>query len=1589
MKKAKIIGKKTLSVFLAVLMVLTAWVWVAPTEASAIDAGTYYVRVSYYCDDKYDGGSAYTGTSFTGEGAGYAITYAANNGQGTSDEKVINLTDECKSNFTTKSKVTVCEGFPTAVHYYNRGGTIFSRTYGITKVEVASTSTGTWHTLWEGNIEADAASTAWKARIDKNGATKVNTGTGGWETWTAGTTTWESPKANEVVWDATPSNFTIPNSTYGRTHCVDQYGVTLGVNPTDSFTSTPTTGLSGSTSNGTTYSQYTITASNSARMLTLGTNSRSVKMTASYTFGGATVSDSKSFTITDPKYTITFNKNASNASNMAPATYSVYYGESLASQAVIDNASTYPTAGNRTGHTFIGMYDAAEGGNLMNINEAVTATKTYYAHWEKLKYAAVFLDRSGNDVVLVQNNIEHESAATKADEAASKLNRIEFDDVNHYVLNESNVWTPSTDSVTGNTFFYPNYVASAHTLDAGTAIEATCQHGAGIEYKCTGCNYSYIEETSTELGEHAKSESYIVDTEATCTTAGSGHYFCTVCGATLDTVTIPAKGHSFKVEVTKDATCTKEGTRTYTCTVCDYSEEETIPLAQHNYVAGETVAATCQHSPYTPYTCSICGDSYNKYEGNATTNHNWDITVSDVTADNTKIVTGTCSVCNATFTKVVELPATHNFTNIAITKQPTCKAEGEITISCADTGCIESYTATLPAVSTAHSEYTTTYTPATCGAKGSVVTKCKDCGVTIKETEIAALNHSYNYVRVEPTCTTAGSITKTCANCNDVQTEPISATGHKTVTVEANCQHGGYEKCGVCGETLSETPKKAHNYAGEVKEVPATCTVDGIRFTKCTDCDAQIADILGKTGHDTNAEWVEIIPATCTGKGLKTKTCSRCGIVLDSQEINALDHDYKKDESASYAPTCTTAGAEAEKCSRCGDINITVIQPIGHDWNSGVRTEATCTSGGYITYTCQRNGCGETRIDLINGSTALTHDFDESIEENVEIVKAATCEADGKKTVKCTRCDAVNEVIIPKLGHSYGAWDKTTNPATNDKDGTWTRECANCHDVETITIPKGGHNLVEISKTNAKCNEKGSVTYGCTAHTNCPITVTVELDYAQHSVATRENPAATCKAEGKVESYCTVCGEVFSSVATPVKAHNFVAQTAVAPTCTTAGYTPYKCSACDFTYNVFDGAQATGHNYKVTTTDATCTATGLKTFTCDCGDSYTEEIPATGHNHVKGTVTNASCTTAGTEVYTCACGDTYTKFIEAAKGHSWGEYVETQAATADNYGIKERTCSVCGAVEIAKIAPIGDHVFIETITTSATCTTDGLKTFTCSEHTNCSANYTEKIPATGHKGVLNYTAPTCYSEGSTQIVCETCDAEITEAISIPTTAHTYGEGKVTTAATCTSDGVMTFTCTVAECGATRTEVIEKSGHDLTTTVTDATCGATGSVVTECAKCNDPAVENTVELAAKGHIWGTTPIDTEAATCETDGSETYKCQNCDAENVVVLPKLGHNWSDWTVVPSTNGTPGSVSRTCSVCNEVEKVDIPAGGHSLVEDTTKYVAPSCTAEGKKVYKCENHDDCGITLEVAVPVTQHTVVQRELEATCKAEGS
>lgn len=75
------------------------------------------------------------------------------------------------------------------------------------------------------------------------------------------------------------------------------------------------------------------------------------------------------------------------------------------------------------------------------------------------------------------------------------------------------------------------------------------------------------------------------------------------------------------------------------------------------------------------------------------------------------------------------------------------------------------------------------------------------------------------------------------------------------------------------------------------------------------------------------------------------------------------------------------------------------------------------------------------------------------------------------------------------------------------------------------------------------------------------------------------------------------------------------------------------------------------HTYtEEVTTPATCLEDGEKTFTCECGDTYTEAIPATGHDFAEY-VSNEDATyeADGTETATCSvCGETDTRVAEGS-----------------------------------------------------------------------------------------------------------------------------------------------------------------------------------------------------------------------------------------------------------------------------------------------------------------------------------------------------
>ena len=325
---------------------------------------------------------------------------------------------------------------------------------------------------------------------------------------------------------------------------------------------------------------------------------------------------------------------------------------------------------------------------------------------------------------------------------------------------------------------------------------------------------------------------------------------------------------------------------------------------------------------------------------------------------------------------------------------------------------------------------------------------------------------------------------------------------------------------------------------------------------------------------------------------------------------------------------------------------------------------------------------------------------------------------------------------------------------------------------------------------------------------------------------------------------------------------------------------------------------------------------------------------------------DATCTTQGYDEHICNewGGMNYNDNYVAAKGHSW-----------DN----------------------------GTVTKAATYTETGIKTFKCKD---CGETRTEEIPSldkTYH--ILQVVAPTCTSEGYTIYECNEVPGLTYKGDFTDKTPHTYDEGVVTKAATCTEDGEKTFTC--SRDGATKTEVIPAVGHkwDDGTVTTPATCEASGVKTYKCL--NDGCTETkTEEIAALGHNYDDGVV-TKAATCTEDGVKTFTCQNDKSHTYTeVIPATGHDYDDGVVTTKPTYTENGVKTfTCHNCGDTYTESIPALGYTYNETV---VAPTCTEDGYTMHECVE-DATKSFKDNIVPALGHEYKEVTTPATCKDAGS
>lgn len=347
--------------------------------------------------------------------------------------------------------------------------------------------------------------------------------------------------------------------------------------------------------------------------------------------------------------------------------------------------------------------------------------------------------------------------------------------------------------------------------------------------------------------------------------------------------------------------------------------------------------------------------------------------------------------------------------------------------------------------------------------------------------------------------------------------------------------------------------------------------------------------------------------------------------------------------------------------------------------------------------------------------------------------------------------------------------------------------------------------------------------------------------------------------------------------------------------------------------------------------DATCGKDGSKTVTTSCSDcgyvisvENNVVIPAT-NNHtpaaaVKENVKPATCETAETYdsvVYCSVCGQEISRTQmtgEAALGHKWGEWKHDDS-TAKAESKHTRTC--------ANDATHTDSAacnFTSQVTQNQTSDQPEITTYTCKD---CGYSYTEETkPALGHTHnygapVADYTSGQAFVESKDYTHTATCTGEGTCSQPTKTDKCTFDNGVETKAATCTEDGVKTFTCT--ECGGTYTVAIPATGHAWGQWSHDAaTAEAEATHTRVCA--NDASHKETKACDFTAKV-------TQEATLDQAEITTYTCKDC-----------GYSYTKETA-PALAGVTVTVNAVENGSVTLAGQDVTAGGSKKFAENGTY--------------------------------------------------
>ena len=492
---------------------------------------------------------------------------------------------------------------------------------------------------------------------------------------------------------------------------------------------------------------------------------------------------------------------------------------------------------------------------------------------------------------------------------------------------------------------------------------------------------------------------------------------------------------------------------------------------------------------------------------------------------------------------------------------------------------------------------------------------------------------------------------------------------------------------------------------------------------------------------------------------------------------------------------------------------------------------ATKDVSDYLKYTTDPLTTDDTEITISINLEQLVKDKLENLPENLKNQTAKWQQyqdKDGKAGVEW-EIPTTTVTITVEEHHNYGEPTWTWN---DDFTASAVFTCTD-DDGHTQTVPA---TVTDEVTTEPTCDKEGVRTY----------TAKVTFEGKEYTSTKTETIAATGHAYGApvwkwtddfTASATFTCGNDASHVKTVNAA--VTNEVTTAATCEADGVRTYTAKVTfedkEYTDTKTEPVPATGHAYGAPVWKWNDDFTASATFTCANDTSHVKKVDAT----VTSEVTEGSCEVGGTRTYTAKVTfegkeytDTKTEPVPA-KGHTLTA-VEAVPATCETAGVKAHwVCSVCG------------------------------KLFSDAEGKTETTLEKLAIPATGHA----YGAPVWkWNDDFTASATFTCgnDASHVETVNAAVT------NEVTTAATCETTGVRTYTAKVTfedkEYTDTKTEVIPATSHDTELVgAKDATCTEDGYTGDEVCKVCGVTVKQGEVIPALGHDY-------------KDG----KCSRCGAE-----------------------------------------------------------------------------------------------------------